>query len=68
MIAQALLQATGTTTAISIYLMSAALIAFIASSLLRDRRGLDLSITNQAQQEVGSTVYDRREVPAAVSR
>ncbi len=48
--------------------MSAALIAFIASSLLRDRRGLDLSITNQAQQEVGSTVYDRREVPAAVSR
>lgn len=48
--------------------MSAALIAFIASSLLRYRRRLDLSITKQAQQEAGSTVHDRREVPAAVSR
>ena len=65
MIAQALLQATGGTTAISLYLMGMSVVAFIAVSLFRDRRGMDLSINNQAVQEVGTTVFDHRDVPAA---
>ena len=40
-----------------IYLMGMALIAGIAVSLFRDRRGMDLSINNQAEQEVGTTVF-----------
>lgn len=65
MIAQAMLQATGGTTAISVYLMAMSLVALVAVSMFRDGRGIDLSINNRAEQEVGTTVFDKRDVPAA---
>jgi MFS family permease len=67
MIAQALLDATGGSAAIAVYLIGMCLIALIAVSLVKDRKGLDLSIHNQAEQEVGATVFDKRPVPAAAS-
>ncbi|MDO2933297.1 MFS transporter [Paeniglutamicibacter sulfureus] len=60
MIATALVQATGTTTSVSIYLLFMTLISLTAVSLLRDRKGIDLSINNQAEQEIGATVFDKR--------
>lgn len=60
-IAQALLNATGTTYSISAYLMLMSVIGLVAVSLLRDRPGIELSITNQAEQEVGALVWDKRE-------
>jgi MFS family permease len=65
-IAQALVQATGTTAAVSAYLLVMILIAVVAALILRDRPGIDLSINNQAEQEVGATIFDsRRGAPAA---
>ncbi|REE04391.1 MFS transporter [Citricoccus muralis] len=65
MIAQALLDVTGSSGAIAVYLIGMCVVALIAVSLVRDRSGIDLSIHNQAEQEVGSTVFDQRPVPAA---
>ena len=65
MIAQWLLNSTGSSMAISMYLMAVLLLSAVAVSLVRDRRGIDLSVNNQAEQEVGATVFDRRPVPAA---
>lgn len=59
MIAQALLERTGGSTAISAYLLIAVLVALAAVSLVRDRKGIDLSIHNQTEQETGATVFDR---------
>jgi MFS family permease len=63
MIAQALLDATGGTPAIAVYLIGMCVVALIAVSLVRDRSRIDLSINNQAEQEIGSTVFDKRPVP-----
>ncbi|GAA1127684.1 MFS transporter [Citricoccus alkalitolerans] len=63
MIAQALLDATGSSGAIAVYLIGMCVVALIAVSLVRDRSGIDLSIHNQAEQEVGCTVFDQRPVP-----
>jgi metabolite-proton symporter len=63
-IATALVQATGTTTSVSVYLLIVALISAGAVLVLRDRSGIDLSISNQAEQEVGGTIFDKR-TPAA---
>ncbi|MEX5297378.1 MFS transporter [Kocuria sp. CPCC 205292] len=63
MIAQALLDATGGTPAIAVYLIGMCLVALVAVSLVRDRSRIDLSINNQAEQEIGSTVFDKRPVP-----
>ena len=63
MIAQALLDATGGTPAIAVYLIGMCAVALIAVSLVRDRSRIDLSINNQAEQEIGSTVFDKRPVP-----
>ncbi len=60
MIATALVQATGGTTAVSVYLVAMAIIGLVAVSVLRDRSGIDLSFTNQAEQEVGATIFDKR--------
>lgn len=60
MIATALVQATGSTTSVSIYLVIMTLISLTAVSLLRDRKGIDLSINNQAEQEIGATIFDKR--------
>ncbi|MEG2714474.1 MAG: MFS transporter, partial [Glutamicibacter sp.] len=59
-IAQALVQATGGTTAVAIYLLIVVAISFTAVSLIRDRAGIDLSFRNQAEQEVGALVFDKR--------
>ena len=59
-IAAALVQATGGTDAVSLYLVGMTLISLLAVSLVRDRSGIDLSIRNQAEQEVGALVFDRR--------
>jgi MFS family permease len=67
MIAQALLDATGTSTAISVYLLIAVLVALLAVSLVRDRKGINLSIHNQAEQETGATVFDKRPEREVVS-
>ncbi|MHA7303746.1 MFS transporter [Arthrobacter sp. TMN-49] len=68
MIAQALLQATGSSLAISGYLLLMTLIGLAAVIMLKDRPGIDLSITNQAEQEVGATIFDKREPVAASAR
>ena len=70
-IAQALVQATGGTTAVAVYLLVVVVLAFIAVSLIRDRSGIDLSFRNQAEQEVGALVFDKRTVedqPQKVSK
>ncbi|MFK0083811.1 MFS transporter [Glutamicibacter sp. NPDC090743] len=60
MIATALVQATGSTDAVALYLIGITAVSLIAVSLVRDRAGINLSITNQAEQEVGALVFDRR--------
>ena len=65
MIAQALLESTGSSAAISTYLLIAVVVALVAVSLVRDRRGIDLSIHNQTEQETGATVFGRA-APAPV--
>jgi MFS family permease len=67
MIAQALLERTGGSTAISVYLLVTVLVALAAVSLVRDRRGIDLSIHNQAEQETGATVFGPAPAPQKVS-
>ncbi len=59
-IATALVQATGTTVSVSVYLLILALISMGAVLLVRERKGIDLSIDNQAEQEVGGLVLDQR--------
>ncbi len=60
MIATALVQATGGTDAVAWYLVGLTVISLVAVSLIRDRRGIDLSISNQAEQEVGALIFDKR--------
>ncbi|WP_125611965.1 MFS transporter [Specibacter cremeus] len=60
MIATALVQATGSTTAVSIYLLLMALVSTAAVLVIRERKGIDLGIGNQAEQEVGATIFDKR--------
>ncbi|MGO2596268.1 MAG: MFS transporter [Glutamicibacter arilaitensis] len=66
-IAQALVQATGGTTAVAIYLLVVVTISFTAVSMIRDRSGIDLSFRNQAEQEVGALVFDKRRAEAVKS-
>ena len=63
-IAQALVQATGGTTAVAVYLLVVVAISFTAVSMIRDRSGIDLSFRNQAEQEVGALVFDKRRADA----
>jgi MFS family permease len=64
-IAQALVQATGGATAVSVYLLGMTVVSMLAVLCLRDRPGIDLSINNQAEQEVGATVFDKRQPVSA---
>ncbi|WP_369746496.1 MFS transporter [Paenarthrobacter sp. AMU7] len=59
-IAQALIQSTGSSAAVSLYLLGMTILSVIAVLILRDRPGIDLSINNQAEQEVGATIFDQR--------
>ena len=63
-IATALVQATGTSTAVSVYLFIMTAVSIAAVLILRDRPGIDLSIKNQAEQEVGATIFDTRRAAA----
>ncbi|MGF9660296.1 MFS transporter [Arthrobacter crystallopoietes] len=63
-IATALVQATGTSTAVSVYLFVMTAVSIAAVLILRDRPGIDLSIKNQAEQEVGATIFDTRRAAA----
>ena len=60
MIATALVQATGGTTAVGWYLFALTAVSLAAVSMVRDRSGIDLGIGNQAEQEVGALVFDKR--------
>jgi MFS family permease len=64
LIAAWLVQETGGTFAVGVYLTLITLVAFAAVLMLRDRPGIDLGIDNQAEQEVGATVFDKRATPA----
>ncbi|GLB65706.1 MFS transporter [Arthrobacter mangrovi] len=59
-IAAALVQATGGSTAVSVYLFIMTAVSIAAVLILRDRPGIDLSINNEAEQEVGATIFDSR--------
>lgn len=52
-IAESLYKATGGTVAITIYLLGMTLIGLIGTVLLRDRKGIDLSVDAEAEQERG---------------
>ena len=57
MIAQMLLGATGTTAAVSAYLLLATLLGAGATLCLRDRRGIALGPDDEGEQAVGATVF-----------
>ena len=59
-IATALVEATGTTTSVPIYLLALTLLSIVAVLVIRDRKGIDLGINNEPEQEVGATVFDKR--------
>ena len=56
-IAQALLQATGTTASVSLYLLIATIVSIASVLCLRDRRGIPLGPDHEEQQAVGATVF-----------
>jgi hypothetical protein len=57
MIATALVQATGSIYSVAFYLLGMFALAVVACALLRDRKGIDLGVANQAEQERGATVF-----------
>ena len=59
MIAKAIFDATGSTEMISLYLLIFVVIALVAVSLIRDRKGIDLSISNEAEQAHGALVFHK---------
>ena len=63
MIAQLLLDRTGTTVAVSAYLLVASLLGGIATLCLRDRSGIPLGPDHEAEQATGATMFRSR--PAA---
>jgi hypothetical protein len=63
-IAQALIQSTGSSAIVSLYLLGMTLLSITAVLILPDRPSIDLSIKNQAEQGVGATVFDKRREPA----
>ena len=56
MIATALVQATGNINSVAAYIAGMTVISLIAVSLVRDRSGINLSPSNQAEQETGALV------------
>ena len=59
-IATALVQATSGTGAVSLHSVAMTVVSLVAVSLVHDRSGIDLSIRNQGEQEVGALILDRR--------
>lgn len=60
MIAAALLEATGTTFAISGYLVSACIIGFICVFLLRERKGIPLGPEHEQEQMTGHFTFGKK--------
>jgi MFS family permease len=63
-IAQALLQATGSTASISTYLLIVTVVSIAAVLCLRDRRGIPLGPDHEAEQATGATVFAPQVAPA----
>ncbi|MEU4362615.1 MFS transporter [Promicromonospora sp. NPDC023987] len=61
MISQMLLDATGTTVAVSCYLLLTTLLGAVATLCLRDRTGIPLGPDHEAEQASGATVFAPRE-------
>lgn len=59
MIAQALMQAYGTTWAITIYLAIMTIVGLLATLMLRDRSGIPLGLSHQKEQEVSPLVFKK---------
>ena len=59
MIAAALLEATGTTFAISGYLVSACIVGFICVFLLRERKGIPLGPEHEQEQMTGQFTFGK---------
>lgn len=59
MIAAALLEATGTTFAISVYLVGMSTVGFVCTFLLRERKGIPLGPEQEAQQMAGHFIFGK---------
>ena len=68
LIAQMLLDATGSTAAVSAYLLTATLLGAGATLCLRDRSGIPLGPDNEAEQATGATMFTPRESAGAGAR
>ena len=60
MIAAALVEATGTTFAVSVYLVSASIVGFIAALLLRERKGIPLGAEYEEEQAKGHFIFSKK--------
>ena len=60
MIAASLVEATGTTFAVSGYLVSASIVGFICTFLLRERKGIALGAEHEAEQSRGHFIFSPR--------
>ncbi len=67
LIAQMLLEATGTTAAVSGYLLTASLLGGVATLCLRDRSGIRLGPDHETEQASGATMFTRGETDGALS-
>lgn len=68
LISQMLLDTTGTTTAVSWYLLIATLLGAAATLCLRDRSGIPLGPAHEAQQAKGATVFAQHDVAHELAR
>ncbi|MEJ1092396.1 MFS transporter [Microbacterium istanbulense] len=67
MISQMLLDATGSTAAVSGYLLTATLLGAAATLCLRDRSGIPLGPDNEAEQASGATMFSPGKPPATLA-
>lgn len=60
MIAASLVEATGTTFAVSGYLVSASIVGFICAFILRARKGIALGAEHESEQSQGHFIFSPR--------
>ncbi len=60
MIAASLVEATGTTFAVSGYLVSASIVGFICAFILRERKGIALGAEHESEQSQGHFIFSPR--------
>ena len=68
MIAQMLFDATGTTAAVSGYLLTASVLGAAATLCLRDRSGIPLGPDHEAEQASGATIFSSRVIERELER